>query len=193
MRFAYARVSAEDQNLATQLDDLTRAGYDELFQEKITGASTSRPALDAMLAKLRPGDTVIVGRFFRLGRNSAHLIELIDKFRQEGIQFIALDLQIDSNTPAGKLVLTVFAGLAQYQREDLLEKTAHGRRLAAERGQHMGRRPGRDAEAIKKVQKGLEKGMSNSEIVDLTGISLSSVKRYRREIAAAAAQKSPSS
>ncbi|GAB3294296.1 hypothetical protein GCM10027348_15090 [Hymenobacter tenuis] len=74
MNFGYARVSAKDQNLDTQLKELTAAGVDRIFQEKITGASTTRPELDKMLALLRPGDTVTVNRLSRLGRNTAHLI-----------------------------------------------------------------------------------------------------------------------
>ena len=103
--FGYARVSTLDQNLDTQLDALQKAGCDELFQDKITGVSTSRPALDTMLAQLRSGDTVMVARFFRLGRSRDHLIHLLGEFSQKGIHFKALDLGVDSSTPAGKLVL----------------------------------------------------------------------------------------
>ena len=103
--FGYARVSTLDQNLDTQLDALQRAGCDEIFQDKITGISTSRPALDELEAKLRSGDTVMVARFFRLGRSRDHLIQLISEFARKGIHFKALNVGIDSSTPAGKLVL----------------------------------------------------------------------------------------
>jgi DNA invertase Pin-like site-specific DNA recombinase len=150
--YGYARVSTDDQNLATQLDTLERAGCDKIYQEKITGTKRDRPQLDNLLAVLRPGDTVTVSRFFRLGRSSAHLIELLHNFEQQQVRFVALDLAVDSSTPAGKLVMTVFAGLAQYQREELLEKTAHGRALAVQAGQHMGRPKGADPKQLAKVR-----------------------------------------
>ena len=117
--FGYARVSTLDQNLDTQLDALQRAGCDEIFQDKITGMSTSRPALDELQAKLRSGDTVMtVGRcrcsLLPVRTQSNHLIQLISEFARKGIQFKALDLGVDSSTPAGKLVLQIFAALAEY-------------------------------------------------------------------------------
>lgn len=180
--YGYARVSADDQNLATQLDALQRDGCDRIFQEKITGASTTRPELEKMLALLRPGDTVKVSRFFRFGRNTLHLLQLLQRFREEGIRFVALDLGVDSNTPAGKLVLTVFAGLAEYIREETREKTAHGRQLAKERGTHMGRKPGLDPVKWEKIATALAANLSVAKVVQVTGIAESTVKRYKREI-----------
>ncbi|OON65489.1 recombinase family protein [Hymenobacter sp. CRA2] len=178
--YGYARVSAEDQNLATQLDALQRAGVDQIFAEKITGSSTTRPELDKLLQLLRPGDTVTVSRFFRLGRNLAHLIQLLDDFNAQGIRFVALDLGVDSTTPAGKMILTVFSGLAQYIKEETNEKTAHGRALAKANGTHMGRRPGVDPKQLAKVETALKANMSPSQIVQVTGLSESTVKRYRK-------------
>lgn len=178
--YGYARVSADDQNLATQLDTLERDGCDKIYQEKVTGVRVSSPALDNMLKVLRPGDTVKVARFFRLGRNTAHLIGLLDQFKQDGIRFIALDLGVDTSTPAGTLMLTIFAGLAQFQREELLEKTKHGRQLAKAAGTHMGRRPGVNEKQLAKVQAGLAANMSVAKIAEVTAIPLSTVKRYVR-------------
>jgi DNA invertase Pin-like site-specific DNA recombinase len=177
--YGYARVSSDDQNLATQLDALDKAGCHRIYQEKITGMATKRPMLDALLDALRPGDTVTVARFNRLGRNSAHLVALLKEFEEKQIHFVALDLGIDSATPAGQLVMHVFAALAEYQRRELLEKTAHGRELAKAAGVHMGRKKGPDPKQLAKVQYCLKAGMSVSQIVETTGISLASVKRYR--------------
>jgi DNA invertase Pin-like site-specific DNA recombinase len=180
--FGYARVSTFDQNLDTQLDALHRVGCDEVFQDKITGVSTSRPALDSLLTKLRPGDTVMVARFFRLGRSRDHLISLLGEFAKKGIHFQALDLGVDSSTSAGKLVLQIFAALAEYDRESILEKTRAGQLLAKAKGKHIGRPAGLDTEKFAKVKKALERGLSVSETVSLTGISMSNVKRYRKQI-----------
>lgn len=186
--FGYARVSTLDQNLDTQLDALQRAGCDEIVEDKITGISTSRPALDALLVKLHPGDTVMVARFFRLGRSRDHLIHLLGEFSRAGIHFKALDLGVDSSTPAGKLVLQIFAALAEYDRESILEKTRAGQLLAKAKGKHIGRPAGLDAQKFSKVKKALERGLSVAETVSLTGISMSSVKRYRKQIEKASTQ-----
>jgi len=180
--FGYARVSTLDQNLDTQLDALQRAGCDEIFQDKITGMSTSRPALDDLQTRLRIGDTVMVARFFRLGRSRDHLIHLLGEFSRKGIHFKALDLGVDSATPAGKLVLQIFAALAEYDRESLLEKTRAGQLLAAANGKHIGRPSGVNAEQLAKVRTAVERGLSVAETVSLTGISLSTVKRYRKQL-----------
>lgn len=178
--YGYARVSADDQNLATQLDTLEKHGCHRIFQEKINGSYTSRPMLDKLLEVLRPGDTVTVARFFRLGRNAKHLLELLDHFTAHEIKFVALDMGVDSTTPAGRLVMTNFAGLAQYFKEDLAEKTAHGRELATQRGVHMGRRKGPNEKNLARVKTCLAASMSVSQIVEATGIPLASVKRYRK-------------
>jgi DNA invertase Pin-like site-specific DNA recombinase len=180
--YGYARVSADDQNLATQLDTLERAGCDKIYQEKVSGSGRPRPQLENLLAILRPGDTVTVARFFRLGRNSAHLISLMKDFEDMGVNFRALDLGMDSTTPAGRLVMTVFAGLAQFQREEILEKTAHGIELAKARGVHMGRKKGADPKQLAKVDQAMKKGLTAAETAHVTGISLATVKRYRKSL-----------
>ncbi len=180
--FGYARVSTTDQNLDTQLEALEKAGCHEIFQEKITGTLASRPELDRMLSLIRPGDTVMVSRFFRLGRSRDHLIKLLGEFSERGIHFKALDLGVDSTTPAGKLVLQIFAALSEYDRENIIEKTRAGQLLAKAKGKHIGRPKGKNQENLMKVKTALEKGLSISETVRLTGISISSVKRYRREL-----------
>ncbi|TDB57960.1 recombinase family protein [Arundinibacter roseus] len=180
--FGYARVSTADQNTDTQIDALQKFGCDRIFQEKISGLSVQRPALDEMLLLLREGDTVIVSRFNRLGRSRDHLISLIGEFSKRGIIFKALDLGIDSSTPSGKLVIGIFAALAEYDREMILEKTRAGQILAKANGKHIGRPNGVNEENLKKVKRALDKGLSISEIVQLTGISISSVKRYRKAL-----------
>ncbi|WP_288423974.1 recombinase family protein [uncultured Spirosoma sp.] len=186
--FGYARVSAVDQNLDTQLDDLTRAGCTRIFQEKVTGVRTSSPALDEMLAMLREDDIVVVNRLARLGRDTIHTIQLVNQFNQRGIHFRALDLGVDSRTPAGKLIISTFASFNQYERENNREKSLAGIKLAKDAGKHMGRPEGVDEEAYEKVEIAHNKGASVKEIVKMTGVSLSSVKRYRKLILAKKAQ-----
>lgn len=181
--FGYARVSATDQNLNTQLDDLKRAGCSRIFQEKVSGTRTHSLALDELLAAVREGDVVVVNRLARLGRNTVHTIQLVEEFNCRGVHFRALDLGIDSRTPAGKMIIGVFSSFNQYERDNNREKSLAGIELAKQQGKHLGRPMGRDTEKLNKVIKALERGLSVAEIVDLTGISRASVKRYRRELA----------
>ena len=178
--FVYARVSATDQNLATQVEDFTHAGCTRIFQEKVSGTRTRSPALDELLAAVREGDVVVVNRLARLGRNTVHTIQLVEEFNHRGVHFRALDLGIDSRTPAGKMIIGVFSSFNQYERENNRQKSLAGIELA----KHLGRPAGRDAGKLAKVAKALEKGLSVAEIVTLTGISRASVKRYRQEFVA---------
>lgn len=180
--FGYARVSTVDQNLDTQIEVLQKFGCHRIFKDKISGLATQRPALDEMLSLLREGDTVVVARFFRLGRSRDHVINLINDFAKRNIAFKALDIGIDSSTTAGRLIISIFASLAEYDREVILEKTKAGQLLAKAKGKHMGRPKGIAKENYVKVKKALHKGLSISEIVNFTGISISSVKRYRKLI-----------
>src|SRR5258708_36640942 len=100
--FGYARVSTMDQNLDTQIQVLEKFGCDKIFQDKITGLATHRPALDEMLSLLREGDTLVVARFFRLGRSRDHVISFINELSERGAVFKELDVGMDSITPAGK-------------------------------------------------------------------------------------------
>jgi DNA invertase Pin-like site-specific DNA recombinase len=157
---------------------------DKIFQEKISGTTTSRPQLDQLLATLRDGDTVTVARLNRLGRNSAHIMQLVADFNTRGVRFVALDLGIDTATPAGRLVLGIFAALAEYDRESIRERATDGIALAKQQGKHLGRRVGADADKLAKVKACLTAGMSVHQIVSATGVSESSVKRYRRQLGA---------
>ena len=179
--FGYARISATDQNLNTQLNDLTRAGCSRIFQEKVSGTPTRSLVLDELLVAVREGDVVVVKWLARLGRNTVHTIQLVEEFNRCGVHFRALDLGIDSRTPAGKMIIGVFSSFNQYERENNREKSLAGIHLAKQQGKHLGRPAGRDTEKLTKVAKALEKELSVAEIVALTGISRASVKRYRQE------------
>ncbi|QJD79581.1 recombinase family protein [Spirosoma rhododendri] len=182
MLFGYARVSSADQNLDVQIDTLTRAGCDQIFQEKISGVVIDRPQLGKLRAVLRPGDTVVVTHLDRLGRDAMHMMQLVSDWAKQGIQFRSLDLGIDTKTLSGNLVLQVFAVLAEYNRNLIKEKQRAGQVLAKEQGKHMGRPPGVDEENYQKVKMAYQKKLSINETVALTGVSLSSVKRYRKII-----------
>jgi DNA invertase Pin-like site-specific DNA recombinase len=184
--FGYARASTMDQDLDVQLQALKEFGCDRIFQDKISNIVTHRPSLDEIVPILGEGDTLVVARFCRLGRSRDHVISLINELADRKVIFKALDIGIDSTTPTGKLVISIFASLAEYDHEVTMEKAKAGQILAREKGKHIGRPKGVNEENYDKVKKGFQRGLSVSEIVSLTGISESSVKRYRKRFEALA-------
>lgn len=135
----YARVSTADQSIDLQCDALREAGCDEVFTDVASGATSRRPKLDQMLEQLREGDTVIVWKLDRLGRSLRHLVELVEMFNAQKVQFRSLTEAIDTSTPGGLLVFNVFASLAQFERDLIRERTCAGLSAARARGRVGGR------------------------------------------------------
>lgn len=149
MKFKYIRVSTTEQNTARQETDLSR--YDEVFIDKLSGKDTTRPQLQRLLTKMRQGDSVTVDSYDRLARDTKDLLNLVETFDKEGVTFISLHENIDTSTPQGKLMLTIFAGLAQFERERILQRQAEGIAIAKQAGRYRGRQPiSIDAAAFKK-------------------------------------------
>ena len=120
MRIGYARVSTEDQTIDLQKDALKRARCRETYEEHATGKNTARPQLEACLKSLREGDTFVVWRLDRLGRNLADLVRLIAELETRRIHFESLTEKIETRSPAGKLVFHVFAALADYAERAIM-------------------------------------------------------------------------
>jgi DNA invertase Pin-like site-specific DNA recombinase len=179
--FGYARVSTQDQNLDLQLDDLTKAGCQRVFQEKVSSAK-ARPQLQKMLDILREGDTVIVWKLDRLGRSLKELFTLVDDFQRKGIGFRSLNDAIDTTTAQGRLVFNLFASLAEFERDMIRERTKAGLAAARARGRVGGRPKGLSAQAQAKARAvktmhGL-KTHTILEICQLFHISRATVYRY---------------
>lgn len=152
MRIGYARVSTLDQDETLQVDALQKAGCDKIFIDRASGAKTSRPELDRMLSITRKGDTIVVWKLDRLGRSTQHLVTLINQFNGMGIEFISLTENMDTSTPGGILIFTVFAAMAQFERDLIRERTQAGLKAARVRGR-MGGRPSKlSQEQIRAIQ-----------------------------------------
>jgi DNA invertase Pin-like site-specific DNA recombinase len=141
MIIGYARVSTEDQNLDGQLDALKAAGAEKVFADKITGTARSRPELDRLLDQLRQGDVITVTKYDRLARSLRDLLDIVDTIQAQGAGFRSLAEDIDTTTPAGRLVFHVFASIAQFERERISERTKEGLEAARKRGRVGGRPP----------------------------------------------------
>lgn len=171
MIIGYARVSTQDQSLDRQTDALKRYGAEKIFEEKFTGTIKNRPELDKMKAMLREGDIVVIESLSRLGRSSKDLLALIEDFRERKVALISLKENIDINTPAGQLMITVLAALCQFERDLTVQRTKDGLMAARARG----RKGGRPQTDPKKIQKALRlyeaQTHSISEIIRITGVS----------------------
>ena len=141
MILGYARVSTRDQNLDGQRDALTTAGAERIFADTITGTARVRPELDRLLAELRPGDVVTVTKYDRMARSLPDLLGIVEVIRGKGAGFRSLGEDIDTTTPAGRLVFHVFASIAQFERERIVERTKEGLEAARKRGRVGGRPP----------------------------------------------------
>ena len=182
MIIGYARVSTEQQNLDRQIDALNKYGVEELFTEKMTGTKKDRPELDKVKLKARAGDVVVIESLSRLGRSTKDLLNLIDEFDKAGIQLVSLKENIDTQTPAGKLLLTVLSAICQFERDLTVQRTCEGLQAARARGRKGGR-PTADSKAVAKALKLYEaQTHSIKEITAITGISQATLYRRLAEL-----------
>lgn len=168
MLVGYMRVSSADdrQSVDLQRDALIAAGVDErhLHQDKASGARDDRPGLKACLADLRSGDCLVVWKLDRLGRSLPHLLSIIADVKGRGVAFQSLTEQMDTTTPHGELLFSIFGALAQYERALTRERVIAGLAAAKRRGKHAGRPPALDQEKIDQIIAALEAGASKAAV-----------------------------
>ena len=140
-KIGYIRVSTEHQETARQQEIMCGYQVDRIFSEKLSGANTDRPQLRAMLDYVREGDTLYVESISRLGRSTKDLLNIIDTLTEKGVTLISHKKNIDTDTPTGKFMLTVFAALSQLEREQLKQRQREGSEIAKAQGKYTGRKP----------------------------------------------------
>lgn len=140
MIFGYARVSSFDQNLDSQIEQLRNANVDRIVQEKVSGIQNQKEELNQLLNQLVKGDTLIVTRMDRLGRNTKQLLELIEELEERGIHLVILNLGIDTRTPSGKFILTVMSAFSELDRTMIKEKQQAGIAIAKRKGTYKGKK-----------------------------------------------------
>lgn len=137
----YSRVSTDAQELTAQIEQLQAVNCDRIYQEKASGAKRDRPELSAMLDYVREGDTVICCKLDRIARSTRHLLDIVDLLEKKEVAFRVLNINLDTSTPTGKLMLSVLAAIGQFERELMLERQKEGIRIAKAAGAYKGRKP----------------------------------------------------
>jgi DNA invertase Pin-like site-specific DNA recombinase len=181
MKIGYARVSTEEQSLDIQLAALRKAGCKKIFQEKISGTKWERPELQKMLGSIDSGDIVIVWKLDRLARSSKMLLDIADRIMDTGAKFVSLtEPWADTTSPAGKLIMTVFAGMAEFERDLIRDRTGAGRTAAKKRGVKFGRPSKVSPEQMKLIKRLLKEGQSIRQVADTFGIHYTTLYRLLR-------------
>ena len=141
MKIGYIRVSTQEQNTMRQEALMEALGVDEVYIDRMSGKNTNRPELQKMMEYVRKGDTVIVESISRFARNTRDLLELVEQLTAKGVEFVSKKEAIDTTTPTGKFMLTVFGAVAELEREYILQRQREGIYIAKELGKYKGRKP----------------------------------------------------
>lgn len=141
MKVGYVRCSTAEQNEARQLVMMEEQKVEKIFTDKKSGKNTEREAFKAMMAFVRTGDTVVVESISRIARNTKDLLSIIAELTEKGVDFVSLKESIDTTTPQGRFMLTVFGALAELERENILERQREGIEIAKGEGKYKGRKP----------------------------------------------------
>lgn len=175
----YSRVSTADQAVDLQHDALTAAGCHRVFTDIASGATTTRPQLDAALSYLREGDVLCVWRLDRLGRSLKHLVQVVSEREAQGVGFRSLHESIDTTTPTGRLTFHIFAALAEFERDLIRERTLAGLSAARARGRLGGRKPSLTPKKIQLArQMYSSEDSSVAEIAAVLGVSRATIYRH---------------
>lgn len=175
MQYGYARVSTFDQNLELQLEALRSSGCDRIFEDKISGAKSKRPGLDKLIKALRPGDTVVVWKLDRMGRSLIHLVELLNFFLSNDIEFISITEGIKISTSIGRFAYTMLSAAAELERENIIERTRAGLAVARANGRIGGRRSKLAPEQWEQAGRLLAQGVPRKQVALIYDVALSTL------------------
>lgn len=141
MKVAYVRVSTIEQNEARQIEALEKHGIEKWFVEKVSGKNaTDRPELNNMLDFVREGDVIFIHDFSRLARSTKDLLEIVERLTAKGVHLVSNKENIDTSTPTGKLMLTMIGAIAEFERQNMLDRQSEGIAIAKREGKYKGRK-----------------------------------------------------
>lgn len=180
MKIGYARVSTGLQNLDLQEDSLKSVGCDKIFTDKISGAKSKRPGLENTIEFAREGDTIVVWRLDRLGRNMQDLITIVNQLNERGISFYSIqeNITLDKTSSTGQLMFHLFAAFAEFERNLILERSEAGRQAARARGRFGGRPEKLSKQDIELLKTLVDNGTAIKTVAEQWNVSRTTVYRY---------------
>lgn len=179
-KIGYARVSTKDQNLDLQLAELERAGCEKIYSEHKSGLKARLELIEA-IKFLRKGDILVVYKFDRLGRSLSDLLSIIAELHEKGVEILSIKDDIDTSSTSGRLMMHIFASLAEFERDLIVERTQAGRKAAMAKGKKMGRPKLKRNKRAKATAMLYEKGLGIDDIQHQLGIkSKSTIYRFLR-------------
>jgi DNA invertase Pin-like site-specific DNA recombinase len=180
MKIGYAGVSTEEQHLQLQLEALKDAGVGRIFQEKISSRKSERPELERALDHLRVDDVLVVWKLDRLARSTRELLDIVEKIKKTGAGLQSLsEPWADTTSYAGKMVLTVFAGIAEFERDLIRRRTSAGRVAAQKRGVRFGRPVKLNSDQRQTAIQLLQEGKSPKQVANTFGVHPATIYRLR--------------
>lgn len=176
----YARTSTTEQNIEPQVEALRVAGCDRIYQEQKSGVDASRQELASMIDYCREGDVIVCTKLDRIGRSTKDVLSIVERLQAKGVAFRCLNINLDTSTATGKMMLTIIAAVATFEREIMLERQREGIQAAKVKGLYKGRK----ATAMGKsndVNALLAEGMTKQAVADRLGIGVASVYRIAKK------------
>lgn len=179
MRIGYARVSTKSQgeSLGTQHEALRAAGCSKVFEDVISGARSDRPGLCAALEYMRDDDVLVVTRLDRLGRTALDTLRTIDELSRRDLAVIVMSPELDTRSKEGRLMVAIMSGLAEFERDLLIERTREGVAHARAEGRVAGPKPKLSSEQVRLARKAVVDGESVSSVARSLGVSRQTVYR----------------
>ena len=184
MKIGYARVSTGLQNLNLQEDRLNQYGCEKILSDHISGSKSKRPGLDKAIEFARSGDTIVVWRLDRLGRNMEDLITLVNELNNRGVSFHSLEenITMDKSSSTGQLLFHLFAAFAEFERNLILERSSAGRIAARARGRYGGRPEKLNKQDLKLLKTLYDNGTPIKTIAEQWKVSRTTIYRYLNKL-----------
>lgn len=181
MNVAYVRVSTVEQNEARQIEGLEKYNIDKWYTEKVSAKDTNRPKLQEMLDFVREGDTVYIHDFSRLARSTKDLLEIVERLNKKGVHLVSNKENIDSSTPTGKLMLTMIGAIAEFERQNLLDRQREGIAIAKREGAYKGRQPKEVSQFEEQYSRYLKRELNKTELAKVLNVSRPTLDKLIKE------------
>lgn len=180
MKYGYARVSTRHQDLEGQMRQLEEEHCDRIYFEKITGTKNDRPEFQKLLQEIQTGDTLVVTKLDRFARSTQNALNTIKFLFEKGVKINVLNLGVIENTSTGRLIFTIFSAFADFERDLIVERTQEGKEIAKQRPGFREGRPKKFSQQQISLAMRLLEEHSYTEVEKMTGISKSTLTRYKK-------------